>query len=115
MSDTPTTPPAEPTERVDPAQIRAKVNAARMAAILDEEEVVLVVTRDGIPGVLALIEQRETDAKRLGAAGVCGAIANLLRDSKPWGAEYEGIRAAYGVALDAAGLSERGEYTEEDL
>jgi hypothetical protein len=85
----------------------------RLAAILDEEEVVLAVTRDGVPGVLALVEQREAHAKRLGAAGVCGAVANLLRDTKPTAREYDGIRVAYGAALDAAGLTDRGEHAED--
>lgn len=42
------------------------------------------------------------------AASVCGAIANLMRDADVSDAQYEGIRQAYGVALDAAGLGRPG-------
>jgi len=44
----------------------------------------------------------------LEAASVCGAIANLMRDTDVSDARYEGIRQAYGVALDAAGLGRPG-------
>jgi hypothetical protein len=42
------------------------------------------------------------------AASVCGAIANLMRDTDISDAQYEGVRQAYGVALDAAGLGRPG-------
>lgn len=41
---------------------------------------------------------------QLGAATVCGAIANLLRNADVSDAQYEGIRLAYKAALEAAGL-----------
>lgn len=44
----------------------------------------------------------------LNAASVCGAIATLMRDTDLSDAQYEGIRQAYGVALDAAGLGRPG-------
>ncbi len=44
-------------------------------------------------------------------AEVAGAIANLMRATSPAAPEYAGIRQAYGVALDAAGLCRN---TEEE-
>lgn len=49
-----------------------------------------------------------SDETRPDAAVVCGAIANLMRDAGVSDAQYEGIRLAYGVALDAAGLGRPG-------
>lgn len=38
------------------------------------------------------------------AADVAGAVANLLRATDSTDPAYEGVRRAYGVALEAAGL-----------
>jgi hypothetical protein len=40
------------------------------------------------------------------AADVAGAVARLLRETSPSDPGYEKLREAYGVALDAAGLTE---------
>lgn len=38
------------------------------------------------------------------AADVAGAVANLLRATAATDPAYDGVRQAYGVALEAAGL-----------
>lgn len=44
------------------------------------------------------------DAIRGAQADVAGAVANLLRATDSTDPAYEGVRRAYGVALEAAGL-----------
>lgn len=58
---------------------------------------------------LLAIGYRAGMARGLGAtkgaqADVAGAVANLLRATDSTDPGYEGIRRAYGVALEAAGL-----------
>lgn len=38
------------------------------------------------------------------AADLAGAVANLMRATDPTDPAYDGVRRAYGVALEAAGL-----------
>jgi hypothetical protein len=44
------------------------------------------------------------DEIRGARAGVAGAVANLLRATDRTDPAYDGVRRAYGVALEAAGL-----------
>lgn len=41
------------------------------------------------------------------ASDVAGAVAGLMRDTDSTDPAYEGVRRAYGVALEAAGLVPR--------